>query len=86
VAERALTVERLHDMRLAMRRQAKNEMTDWLTFYNGTRLHSMLKWAGALDQADRLQGFPPAGHPLLLRQLGHPPSRRVLSGTAILQS
>ena len=38
----SLKVERLHDMRLATRRQAKDEIMDWLTFYNGKRLHSTL--------------------------------------------
>ena len=36
----SLKVERLHDMRLATRRRAKDEIMDWLTFYNGKRLHS----------------------------------------------
>jgi len=38
----SLKVERLHDMRFATRRQAKDEIMDWLTFYNGKRLHSTL--------------------------------------------
>lgn len=38
----SLKVERLHDMRLSTRRQAKDEIMDWLTFYNGKRLHSTL--------------------------------------------
>ena len=38
----SLKVERLHDMRLATRRRAKDEIMDWLTFYNGKRLHSTL--------------------------------------------
>lgn len=38
----SLKVERLHDMRLATRRLAKDEIMDWLTFYNGKRLHSTL--------------------------------------------
>ena len=38
----SLKVERLHDMRLATRRRAKDEIMDWVTFYNGKRLHSTL--------------------------------------------
>ena len=38
----SLKVERLHDMRLSTRRQARDEIMDWLTFYNGKRLHSTL--------------------------------------------
>ncbi len=38
----SLKVERLHDMRLPSRRRAKDEVLDWLTFYNSKRLHSTL--------------------------------------------
>jgi putative transposase len=38
----SLKVERLHGMRFATRRQAKDEVMDWLVFYNGKRLHSTL--------------------------------------------
>ena len=38
----SLKVERLHGMRFATRRQAKDEVMDWLMFYNGKRLHSTL--------------------------------------------
>ena len=38
----SLKVERLHDMRLASRRWAKDEVLDWQTFYNAKRLHSTL--------------------------------------------
>jgi transposase InsO family protein len=38
----SLKVERLHDMRFATRRQARDEIMDWLTFCNGKRLHSTL--------------------------------------------
>jgi putative transposase len=38
----SLKVERLHGMRFATRRQAKDEVIDWLRFYNHTRLHSTL--------------------------------------------
>src|ERR1035437_1868787 len=37
-----LKVERLHGMRFATRRQAKDEVIDWLRFYNHRRLHSTL--------------------------------------------
>ena len=36
----SIKVERLHDMRLPSRRRAKDEVLDWLTFYNSKRLHS----------------------------------------------
>jgi len=36
----SLKVERLHGMRFATRRQAKDEVVDWLRFYNHRRLHS----------------------------------------------
>jgi putative transposase len=38
----SLKVERLHGMRFATRRQAKDEVMDWIVFYNGKRLHSTL--------------------------------------------
>lgn len=38
----SLKVERLHEMCFATRRQAKDEIMDWLMFYNGRRLHSTL--------------------------------------------
>jgi len=38
----SLKVERLHGMRFATRRQAKDEVIDWLRFYNHRRLHSTL--------------------------------------------
>ena len=38
----SLKVERLHDIRLPSRRRAKDEVLDWLTFYNSKRLHSTL--------------------------------------------
>ena len=40
----SLKVERLHDMRLPSRRQAKDEVLDWLTFYNSERVHSTLSY------------------------------------------
>ena len=38
----SLKVERIHDNRLGSRRQAKDEVIDWLAFYNRTRMHSTL--------------------------------------------
>ena len=38
----SLKVERLHGMRFETRRQAKDQVIDWLRFYNGRRLHSTL--------------------------------------------
>ena len=35
----SLKVERLHDMRFETRRQAQDEVIDWLAFYNEERLH-----------------------------------------------
>ena len=39
-----LKVERLHGMRFDRRRQVKDEVMDWITFYNHRRLHSMLDY------------------------------------------
>ena len=36
----SMKVERLHGMRFASRRQAKDEVIDWLGFYHHRRLHS----------------------------------------------
>ena len=38
----SLKVERLHGMRFGTRREAKDEVMDWLRFYNHRRLHSTL--------------------------------------------
>jgi putative transposase len=38
----SLKFERLHGMRFAPRRQAKDDVIDWLQFYNHRRLHSTL--------------------------------------------
>ena len=40
----SMKVERLHGMRFASRRQAKDEVIDWLGFYNHRRLHSTLDY------------------------------------------
>ena len=44
----SLKVERLHGMRFATRRQAKDEVMDWLVFYNGRRLHSTLGYVSPM--------------------------------------
>jgi putative transposase len=44
----SLKVERLHGMRFATRRQAKDEVMDWLLFYNGRRLHSTLGYVSPM--------------------------------------
>jgi len=38
----SLKVERLHGMHSATRRQAKDDVIDWLQFYNHRRIHSTL--------------------------------------------
>jgi putative transposase len=40
----SMKVERLHGMRFDSRRQAKDEVIDWLGFYNHRRLHSTLAY------------------------------------------
>ena len=44
----SLKIERLHGMRFGKRRQAKDEVMDWITFYNYRRLHSTLGYASPL--------------------------------------
>jgi len=43
-----LRVERLHGMRFVTRRQAKEEVIDWLRFYC-RRLHSTLGYLSPMD-------------------------------------
>ena len=45
----SLKVERLHGMRFVTRRQAKDEVIDWLRFYNCRRLHSTLGYLSPMD-------------------------------------
>jgi len=45
----SLKVERLHGMRFETRRQAKDEVIDWLRFYNCRRLHSTLGYLSPMD-------------------------------------
>jgi putative transposase len=44
----SLKVERLHGMRFGTRRQAKDEVMDWIAFYNHRRLHSTLGYASPM--------------------------------------
>ena len=44
----SLKVERLHDMRFETRRQAKDEVVDWLTFYSRNRMHSTLGYTSPM--------------------------------------
>ena len=44
----SLKVERLHGMRFNTRRLAKDEVIDWITFYNHRRLHSTLGYASPM--------------------------------------
>ncbi len=44
----SLKVERLHGMRFNTRRVAKDEVMDWITFYNHRRLHSTLGYTSPM--------------------------------------
>ena len=41
-------MSRLHGRRFATRRDAMDEVIDWLTFYNHTRLHSTLGYVSPM--------------------------------------
>ena len=45
----SLKVERLHGMRYETRRQAKDEVIEWLRFYHYRRLHSTLGYLSPMD-------------------------------------
>jgi putative transposase len=45
----SLKVERLHGKRLETRQQAKDEVLDWLHWYNRERLHSTLKYRSPME-------------------------------------
>lgn len=45
----SLKVERLHGQRFDTIRQAKDEVIDWLLWYNQTRLHSTLNYVSPID-------------------------------------
>ena len=44
----SLQVERLHGMHFETRRQAKDEVVDWLTFYSRNRMHSTLGYTSPM--------------------------------------
>ena len=44
----SLKVERLHGMHFETRRQAKDEVIDWLTFYSRNRMHSTLGYTSPM--------------------------------------
>jgi putative transposase len=45
----SLKVERLHGMRFTSIRQAKDEVLDWLLWYNQTRMHSTLNYVSPMQ-------------------------------------
>ncbi len=51
----SLKVERLHSMRFATIRQAKDETLNWLLWYNQTRLHSALNYVSPMQFEQRWQ-------------------------------
>ena len=51
----SLKVERLHGMRFATIRQAKDETLSWLLWYNQTRLHSTLNYVSPMQFEQRWQ-------------------------------
>jgi len=59
----SLKVERLHGKRFATHRQAKDEILDWLRWYNHTRLHSTLNYVSPADFEQMLTkaGYGKAG-------------------------
>lgn len=48
-----LKIGRLYGRRLATRREARDEMIDWLTFYNHKRLHLTLSYASPMTFEQR---------------------------------
>lgn len=52
----SLKVERLHDMRFATRRAAKDEVMGWIQFYNSKRLHSTLGYLSPMDYERKTLG------------------------------
>jgi hypothetical protein len=45
----SLKVERLHGQRFATRQQARDEVLDWLHWYNRKRLHSTLNYLSPME-------------------------------------
>lgn len=53
----SLKVARIHGRRFETRRQAMDEVIDWLAFYNHRRLHSTLGYVSPMQfEANRLAG------------------------------
>lgn len=48
-----LKVGRLYGQRFATRREAMDEVIDWLTFYNHSRLHSTLGYVSPMKFEER---------------------------------
>ena len=49
----SLKVGRLHGRRFATRREAMDEIIDWLTFYNHSRFHSTLNYMSPMQFEQR---------------------------------
>lgn len=54
----SLKVERLHGLRFVTRRQAKDEVMDWLRFYNHRRMHSTLGYLSPMAFETKMLGKP----------------------------
>jgi len=52
----SLKVERLHDMCFSTRRAAKDEVMNWIQFYNSKRLHSTLGYLSPMDYERKARG------------------------------
>ena len=52
----SLKVERLHGMRFDTRRAAKDEIMDWMQFYNARRLHSTLGYISPMAYEEKRLG------------------------------
>ena len=58
-----MKVERLYGQRFDTRRQAKDEVIDWLLWYNQTRLHSTLAYVSPMQFEQKLAcGSTQASH------------------------
>jgi putative transposase len=56
----SLKVERLHGRRLKTRREAKDEIIDWLLWYNRARLHSTLAYVSPMQFEQEWLGNQPS--------------------------